>query len=497
MTTQKQHETVKEMMALVVGKHKKDNQKQEAESMSERDKRLASSIAKKPRTEVQPVPVLKKKRARESRDSSSVAKKKLKTDIIEQVCVSGELRNEGIEPLRHNEKDLLASLPLHVSFMILDMLMDPVDHLRLALVCKEWSFISRQYNDATQRWRNSKGNLVPLFLQRNERSVTNLEAYTVSDKITRYDSVPSAVAYGKRCCGSSHGWLASVDLEGECLRVVLKHAFQKSADSIRLPPLKLTRMTEEYQREHLKEKYQEYIEKVVLSSDPNTSPNNYVVIVLYGYQGCKLAFIKGGEERWTYVDRRISRLRDAMFYRNQVYAVGGAQEKIVSFDVNGPPKVKQATRTGEYKGGGWIHNSYLVESASGEHVWHVRRLGTFSKRTGLYSERFKVYKVVFDAQDGSVVEQVKVESNGDEALFVGVSHSVSVLASNFPGSCKPNSIYYTNYDLHGHTEPESRPLPYRVFSLDEGSITCYHEFNSQSPEESWGVWVLPMFKGLC
>lgn len=41
------------------------------------------------------------------------------------------------------------------------------------------------------------------------------------------------------------------------------------------------------------------------------------------------------------------------------------------------------------------------------------------------------------------MHQVEVKSNGDEALVVGDNHSVSVLASNFPGCCG-NSRYYTS-----------------------------------------------------
>lgn len=75
-----------------------------------------------------------------------------------------------------------------------------------------------------------------------------------------------------------------------------------------------------------------------------------------------------------------------------------------------------------------------MESTKGD-MLHVRRiLKPKEGRDGdLLTDRFKVYKVVFDDKDGSIVQQVEVESIGDEALVVGDNHSVPVLASNFPG----------------------------------------------------------------
>ncbi|VVA35359.1 PREDICTED: F-box [Prunus dulcis] len=45
-----------------------------------------------------------------------------------------------------------ASLPLLVVFLVLDKLMEPIDHVRFAAVCKEWSCLAKDYNRSTQRW---------------------------------------------------------------------------------------------------------------------------------------------------------------------------------------------------------------------------------------------------------------------------------------------------------------------------------------------------------
>ncbi|XP_024196436.1 uncharacterized protein LOC112199690 [Rosa chinensis] len=145
--------------------------------------------------------------------------------------------------------------------------------------------------------------------------------------------------------------------------------------------------------------YKKYILNVILSANPNLHPDNYLVIVLYGYS-----------------------------------------------DTRKRPKAKRLTPLAPFKT--YAANSYIVKSSKGDHLWHVRRLVSYSDVTNIFksTEKFMVYKVVFNVKDGLVVEQVEGKSIGDEALFLGGGHSVSVLASNFPG-CKPNSIYYTNYDV--------------------------------------------------
>ncbi|KAL6143198.1 hypothetical protein ACLB2K_053893 [Fragaria x ananassa] len=438
----------------------------------ETDYGVASSIAKK------------HKSAMDSGDSSySITKKKPETEV-------------EVSSIPEGNNPLASLLPLDVSFIILDKLFESTDHLSFAGVCKYWCSISRNYNVATQRW-HKKGKMLPLFLvsteseRKGKTSNHELEAYNVSGGHRCKDNIHFPVTHGKRCCGSSHGWLAIFDVEGKCFSITLVHPFQKSVDPIKLPLL-----------DFMTNKLQEYIRKVILSSDPILNPDSYVVVVLYsGYGGSKLAFIKGGQQQWTYTDRRRTCLKDVTFYRNQVYAVVGGsdgEERIMSFDVHSctklskPPKAINRTPNDVPKIR--ANYSYLVESAVGDHLWYVRRLISYASRNKKHIERFRVYKVVFNDKDGSVVEQVEVHSIGDEALFVGASDSISVLASSFPG-CKPNSIYYTTEEPYNFDYPDHET--YHISSLDDGTIKEY-EWNYRLLPSAipCGVWILPMFKGL-
>ncbi|KAL6187848.1 hypothetical protein ACLB2K_039243 [Fragaria x ananassa] len=371
------------------------------------------------------------------------------------------------------------NLPMDVAFLIQDKLFEPVDHLCFAKVCKEWESLSKDYNKGTHHLR--EGKVLPIFWNSTDfhsKSEGHPGLQSISTE-KRYNKIRLPLAYGKRCCGSSHGWLATVDLVGLSLNITLVYPFKKSVAPICLPPLDFmikSSILEEDLNYYIIN-YKKYIPNVILSANPNLQPDNYLVIALY-HCDTKLAFIKGGQEHWkdwVYLDRRQRCLHEVTFYKNQIFIVG-SRGRIVSFDVNycnvprKRPKAKRLTPPAPFRT--YAANSYLVKSSKGDHLWHVRRLLSFCNVTNIhkYREKFMVYKVMFDLKNGAVVQQVEVKSIGDEALFLGGGHSVSVLASNFPG-CKPNSIYYTNYDVP-YFEHACRK-PYRIFSLENQNVTLH------------------------
>jgi len=124
----------------------------------------------------------------------------------------------------------------------------------------------------------------------------------------------------KRCCGSSHGWLATID---EKFVITWVNPF-KDVAPISLP------MIDVY---HSFKNYTEFnVQKVTLSVDPITSPNDYVVVAIYTTHGC-LAFIKAGQEFWTYIqDTDHFGFIDITFLNGLVYSVT-CWKKIVCFDL--------------------------------------------------------------------------------------------------------------------------------------------------------------------
>lgn len=106
-----------------------------------------------------------------------------------------------------------------------------------------------------------------------------------------YNNVGLPVPYSKRCCGSSHGWLATVDLADQPMNITLMNPFKKAA-TIRLPPLE---SNAEYMipTDHTNP-YENYVRKVILSADPSSSPDNYMVASLYSRDSV-LSFTKAGQ----------------------------------------------------------------------------------------------------------------------------------------------------------------------------------------------------------
>ncbi|CAL2264448.1 unnamed protein product [Prunus armeniaca] len=135
---------------------------------------------------------------------------------------------------------------------------------------------------------------------------------------------------------------------------------------------------------------------------------------------------------------------------------------------------------GVFRGARLLTKAYLVESTKGD-MLHVRRiLKPKEGRDGdLLTDSFKV----------------EVESIGDEALFVGDNHSVSVLASNFPG-CQPNSVYYTK-DLLKRQHPDGRPFDMAVYNSGNETITRFYSPNCWHKGMPLAAWIFPQFNGLC
>ncbi|KAM1102730.1 hypothetical protein PS1_011496 [Malus domestica] len=200
-----------------------------------------------------------------------------------------------------------ASLPAALTFLILDNLLEPIDHVRFAAVCKEWCYLSKVYNLATQR----------MLMQ---------EQYTVlmKGKFTRMFGYLCLTVRYVECRGSSHGWLATIDLADQPINITLVNPFRKE-ETIHLPPLEFEAQ-DMNPRFHL---YENYVQKVILSTNPSSNRDNYVVVAMYRAD-CRLAFTKAGENYWRPFPINVT---DAVFYQSKIYAVGYRLGCIVSVDV--------------------------------------------------------------------------------------------------------------------------------------------------------------------
>lgn len=126
----------------------------------------------------------------------------------------------------------------------------------------------------------------------------------------------------------------------------------------------------------------------------------------------------------------------------------------------------------------------IVEITNGD-ILMVHRYSNTWFNNGTY----KKYKPVVGSK--GQVEHIPVVSLDGHSLFLGKSKSMSVLASNCPGLCSPNCIYYSyaksaSVGVIQRNGVESLSQRYGVeeFSLDDQSVRNYVKI---SMEASWIV----------
>ncbi|KAJ9679194.1 hypothetical protein PVL29_021201 [Vitis rotundifolia] len=461
-----------------------------------------------------------------------------------------------------------AWLPKDLLHSILDQLQPMEDVIRFSAVCTEWRSVAvANFKSGSLHQRR-----VPFLMSRTKDNIGNL--HSVTQKKTYKFRFP--VPGNMKCCDSSLGWLIMLNATVD---VILFNPF--SGNTITFPPIRRLvfekrcaleyhyihglsalkryeyeiRMREEYGEEELglspddmtfnledddeiqgeeetdeedKEEKEEReigsecpIIKGVLSADPSICPDDYVLMVIYGVE-YRLAFIKSGDEDWTYIDNKTSgfdylfqtspRIKgfryfeDIIYWKNLFYVMDG-RGKLLTCDINTNLRVKivDVPMVDVPKGGfenidatssstffhqlfqsflniSIIWSAFLVESVEGDLLWVFRVF-----RFNFDGMKFYVYQL---ADNGGNIGWVKKEDLGDAALFLGDNHSISVRASDFPG-CQPNSIYFA--DKEGETDYPDYPFGMGVYNLKHKSIVQDYQLNPSQKLMPPPIWILPTF----
>ncbi|XP_057444590.1 F-box protein At4g35733-like [Lotus japonicus] len=371
-----------------------------------------------------------------------------------------------------------ANLEAFALDLILDKLEERIDHVWFGVVCKNWCSVAK-LNHQNKQFRSS---VLPMLMIRIRRPRRRRGFKTC------LFSIPGNRVYPFRLprmlsnkmiiiCGSSQGWLATVyeaSIRSRCANsshvITLINPF-KNVAPIALPPLLPLK---------------EAVTRVVLSVDPLTNPNDYVIAVIHhNYHSCRLAFMRAGQKFWTKVEKSNLFYRDITFYKGLLYAVC-SMNTIVSFNLYlfGRKKItpniiykdneNELTETPE--------RVYIVESLEGD-LWMVRR----------FPEGFDVYKLELDGQTGKVLQMLKLDNLGDNVLFVGDDSASTVVSfSCFSNSLQKDSIYY--HDDHRHDPiifDLDDPLDLRVYNVKEGRFIRHYPFNPSFRRVSPSLWILP------
>lgn len=161
----------------------------------------------------------------------------------------------------------------------------------------------------------------------------------------------------------------------------------------------------------------------VLSGSPDTNPNAYVLMVIYGLES-RLAFIRSGDQDWTYIDHinegeePLDSCVSINYCKGLFYALrsGDGEYGLLCIDVKTGLRVEKLSPRSYPRPPHWIMH-YLVKSyeKGEEHLLKVlRKLNPNDAST----QEFQVYKLGDE-------DWIEVESLGDAGLFLGQSHSLS------------------------------------------------------------------------
>lgn len=113
-----------------------------------------------PEVEAELAPLMKKlnlARGEREQDTRKYSTKRKLTNLEEEIrWVKLKRRQYNVDAPTFNSTShlsisALACLPTDIVFLILDKLLEPIDHVRFTFVCKEWHSLAKQYNRETQR----------------------------------------------------------------------------------------------------------------------------------------------------------------------------------------------------------------------------------------------------------------------------------------------------------------------------------------------------------
>ncbi|KAA8521045.1 hypothetical protein F0562_011802 [Nyssa sinensis] len=379
-----------------------------------------------------------------------------------------------------NYDDMLVALPTEIRELIIQKL-DIADYHCFGAVCKSWRSIAIA---AKQNQNFCLQQLPWLLLFSNNFQDGHHGFFSLSHGKVFKLKLPEV--HGVQCCGSSWGWLIMTNHSGENF---LLNPFSRSR--IQLPSeTKLPNFTHcTYTQKGL---CTVYIGKAMLMSPPaipltasnrsdiELANNDCVIAAIYNYSF--LVFCRPGDQAWTYFENSQLSVayRDIIFYNDHLYVVTDGYDLILIELGRHPKGTKLNMPCPEgydplFPKDVFI---YLVESC-GELLMVVRHWNFSLEQSSLspITTMFEVFKL-----DPSGPRWIKVDSLGDQMLFVGTSNGISLSARHFSGFMG-NCIYFTHESfakLFVNASDLQTLRDFSVFSLEDGTIKSFFPIDSNS-----------------
>ncbi|KAK8687426.1 hypothetical protein V6N13_086241 [Hibiscus sabdariffa] len=160
-------------------------------------------------------------------------------------------------------------LPKNVVVLIVEKLVFPLSQfVWFGLVCKDWHTTIVDHHLLRRQVLKGCHRQVPLLMiPTKDKSRETRGLYNIIHKKIHHSEL--SVPNSRRCCGSSYGWIATVD---QTSAVKLINPFTDGI--IDLPSV--ANFTAE------ENEYECYVKKVILSADPYVNPDNFMILALFG-----------------------------------------------------------------------------------------------------------------------------------------------------------------------------------------------------------------------
>ncbi|KAI3444324.1 hypothetical protein Pfo_000989 [Paulownia fortunei] len=366
-----------------------------------------------------------------------------------------------------------SKLPYDIIHKVAAYLMAIEDFLAFSAVCCSWRsvYLAKQWHQAPQ---------VPWLMFCGNENCSNRSFISLYRNKVYNSELPEA--HGRRCWGSSSGWLVTL---GNDLKIHLLNPFTRV--SISLPPKSSLQI-------HFGEilDWYEIIEKAFVFKKPCTSHANeedLLVMIIYGPLK-QLAFCRPGYGSWKSIkDNSHAGFIDVTYVKDQIFALCDMGSLVVIdidglavIDINGPhPRGHVALSLPQWD---W-EQLFLVES-SGD-LWMVYQNHTGNhRRSSIESIEFFIYSFDFNKK-----RWIRLSNLGNHAIFVGDNCSIMSIRAPDCFNCKSNRIYFVGKEMEKRWPYREVHVALGVYNLTNGiskPLCCGPEIPKYY---SFPLWVVP------
>ncbi|KAJ0970551.1 hypothetical protein J5N97_018510 [Dioscorea zingiberensis] len=348
-----------------------------------------------------------------------------------------------------------------------------ISYIKWGPICSSWSAVAKKRHSSSKRFR------LPLVVFFNAYKENSTRFFSLSTQ-NIYRNLNFPELRGCHICGSSHGWLVTVDIN---LQICLFDPFSQS--QIKLPSLPLsdddrhdlslryvnsdlqsTETSEEELRDRL-------VIKAILTADPRKS-SDYMVVSSYGQW--EIGIWRSGDASWSPLDGRYSQAAaDFILHKEKLYVLINSGH-LLSFDLVGPyPKFITIYDFMDLL----RYPKYLVD-VKGE-LLIVERDVPYGDDHSQMTTSFRISK--FEPETGQIR---KLNSIGDNILFLGMSYSMA-LESDEPSGYEKDNIYFTDDNYPGLQWNGFKDMG--IFNIKDGTFKPFLPNDVYNPAKSPQIWL--------